>query len=83
MVSGSDMVRIGLKYIVIFFQNFSTNFSTRTRSVFDANRQKTGFWGGNLVILVVEGCKMAQIVGIDKQNKMKRSFSLSYVILIV
>ena len=31
MVLGSNMVHIAMKYVVIFFQNFSANFSTRTR----------------------------------------------------
>ena len=67
MVLGSHIVRIDLLYIVIFFQNFSTNFRTRTPSVFNANL--TFFRKiSDDVNFVVEGHEIAQMKGIGELN---------------
>ena len=66
MVIGSDMVRIGLRYIVIFFQNFSTNFSTRTRPSkmrAPANYLKNKNFG-------VQACVTHGWKGLEERNKL-------------
>ena len=67
-------MRIGLLYIVIFFQNFSTNFRTCTPSVFNANLTIFRKIGDN-VNFVVEGHEIAQMKGIGELN--------SYIQLII
>ena len=66
MVLGSNMVRIAMEYVVIFFQNFSANFSTCTR----ASKMRTHAKYLKNKNFGVQACVTHGWKGLEERNKL-------------
>ena len=77
MVSGSNMVRMAIIFVVIFFQNFSASFSTCTRPskmCAHANYLKNKNFG-------VQACVTHGWKGLEERNKLcKRTHALKLIL---